>query len=1007
MPQRHHFISYSTADAQEFAYRLHDALEGGSPPIPAWLDKRDLIAGRDWDSQIRDAIRDCETLLFVLTPDSMTDNSVCHDEWALALKYKKPIIPLHLDPKAEAPFRLQNRQQIDCTGAFESGIAALREVLRWMATPEGQLQAVRDRHKDAQRDLRRARDETERKRIQAELEQLAQDIQRRERELTHPAEAARKTEARIEAGLERERQPERPVSGRAHGKFINPPPATAPTYFQDRYIETQQIARFLQDEAQRLLTVVGRGGNGKTALACRLLKALESGQLPNDLGEMAVDGIVYLSGSAEPHALSTRNLIAGLGKLLPADEAGQLDALYRDPQATTEAKLRAPQHAVKVLLTTRVRPHALLLCEPGRQAQIELDAGLVAPHAENLLREMDRDGRLGLHALAEDDPLLHEARERTCGFPRALEALYGILSADRSTSLAEMLGDLRRREAADGAAKLLPENVVEVMVGEAFNRLDPPAQQVLQALAIYGRPVPAVAVDFLLQLFQPGIDSAPVLNRLVNLHFARKDAGRFYLHPVDQAYALGLIPPGELSGQQQAFRRVYARYGMTPPEPEAPPYTQLALRERAADYFRTTRKPRTDWKTLDDLAPQLAEFELRCAAGDYDTAADVLNSITFNYLLLWGYARLTAELHGRLQGKLSDRRQQSISLNNLGLAYSDLGEVRRAIGCYEQKLIIDRESGDRQAEGAALGNLGLAYSDLGEVRRAIEYYEQALAIDREIGDRRGEGADLGNLGNAYSNLGEVRRAIEYYEQALAIDREIGDRRGEGADLGNLGLCYASLGQLDKALEHGQQALAIAREIQRPTGASINLRSIAEIHVDRDQWAEAVAACQEALQLADGIGFVQTQSEARYTLALAHLYAGDLSAARATIEAARQYDFPTNNHNVLALLGVIALRQDDRGAACEAFTAAVAHADSLLAHTAENYGALDTKGLALAGLALCAGPQHLSAASAAYRAARQIFAGAGIVARVVRLLDALAAADTAGILGEVRRAARGE
>jgi len=366
---------------------------------------------------------------------------------------------------------------------------------------------------------------------------------------------------------------------------------------------------------------------------------------------------------------------------------------------------------------------------------------------------------------------------------------------------------------------------------------------------------------------------------------------------------------------------------MTPPEPEAPPYTQLALRERAADYFRTTRKPRTDWKTLDDLAPQLAEFELRCAAGDYDTAADVLNSITFNYLLLWGYARLTAELHGRLQGKLSDRRQQSISLNNLGLAYSDLGEVRRA--------------------------------------------------------------------------------IEYYEQALAIDREIGDRRGEGADLGNLGLCYASLGQLDKALEHGQQALAIAREIQRPTGASINLRSIAEIHVDRDQWAEAVAACQEALQLADGIGFVQTQSEARYTLALAHLYAGDLSAARATIEAARQYDFPTNNHNVLALLGVIALRQDDRGAACEAFTAAVAHADSLLAHTAENYGALDTKGLALAGLALCAGPQHLSAASAAYRAARQIFAGAGIVARVVRLLDALAAADTAGILGEVRRAARGE
>lgn len=135
--------------------------------------------------------------------------------------------------------------------------------------------------------------------------------------------------------------------------------------------------------------------------------------------------------------------------------------------------------------------------------------------------------------------------------------------------------------------------------------------------------------------------------------------------------------------------------------------------------------------------------------------------------------------------------------------------------------------------------------------------------------------------------------------------------------------------------------------------------------------------------------------------------GNLAAARETIEIAHQFDAPDNNHNVLAMLGVIALRQDDRGAACEAFQAAVAHADSLLALTAENYDALDAKGLALAGLALCEGPQHLPAAIDAYRAARQIFAGAGTVACVVRLLDALAVADTASILGEVRRPAAGE
>ena len=62
-----------------------------------------------------------------------------------------------------------------------------------------------------------------------------------------------------------------------------------------------------------------------------------------------------------------------------------------------------------------------------------------------------------------------------------------------------------------------------------------------------------------------------------------------------------------------------------------------------------------------------------------------------------------------------------------------------------------------------LGNLGIAYADVGEVRRAIDLYEQRLVIARELGDRRGEGTVLGNLGIAYKNLGEVRRAIDLYE----------------------------------------------------------------------------------------------------------------------------------------------------------------------------------------------------------------------------------------------------
>ena len=41
----HTFISYSTADAADFAMRLADALTAGPPSFAAWLDRRELRPG--------------------------------------------------------------------------------------------------------------------------------------------------------------------------------------------------------------------------------------------------------------------------------------------------------------------------------------------------------------------------------------------------------------------------------------------------------------------------------------------------------------------------------------------------------------------------------------------------------------------------------------------------------------------------------------------------------------------------------------------------------------------------------------------------------------------------------------------------------------------------------------------------------------------------------------------------------------------------------------------------
>ena len=392
------------------------------------------------------------------------------------------------------------------------------------------------------------------------------------------------------------------------------------------------------------------------------------------------------------------------------------------------ALLTGPDHGVKVMLTTRVAPRELLLIEPGRQRRLNLDEGLGSPFAENILRAMDPDASLGLRDAP--DELLALARERTRGFPRALEALAAILSADRDTTLPELLAETAR----------LPGNVVEALVGEAFSRLDPLAQQVMQALAVFPVPVPAVAVDYLLQPYRAAIDAAPVLGRLVNMAFVRRDAGRYYLHQVDRDYALARIPAGEPADR----------------DTDPPPFTQQALRHRGANYFEITRTPRETWKTLDDLAPQLAEFELRCQGGDYDTAATVLGGIDFDYLRVWGHYRILISLHERIHGTHHrphpERRPPRPTWGSATSAWAITG---RPSTCTPRRWPSSATSATARARAPMLGNLGLCYFSLGEYRRAIDLHTQALAIARDIGDRQGEGADLGNLGNCHYRLGRL------------------------------------------------------------------------------------------------------------------------------------------------------------------------------------------------------------------------------------------------------------
>lgn len=975
----HAFISYSRADAADFARQLADALDAEGQ-IHAWLDTRDITPGFRWDDQTSHAIKTCKCMIFVMTKDSVASGSICQNEWTHALKYKKVILPLQLHKDAEQPFGLGSRQEIDFTGDFRQGVAQLRSFLRRMDSPAGVLQSYFDRLADAERALRRANG-AEAERIEAEVEELKKQIELQQRIVDDPEAAGEQTRRRIIAELEHERERStRRVAGTSP-KFINPPPGIAPMYFQNRFVETKLVVDAINDDAQRLITIAGRGGVGKTTMVCRLLKSLETGELPDELGAMNVDGIVYLSDSST-HRVNFANIFYDLCKLLPPETASQLDAVYKDSRANTEEKMSAlldhftdgpvvllldnfeplvdtesaaildseleealraflngPHTAVNIIITTRIPPRALNLIQPGRQRLLTLDEGLESPHAENILREMDSDGRLGLKTASAD--VLRRARLQTRGYPRALEALFAILASDRYTTLEELL------------ATPTPENVVEAMVGEAFNRLDLKAQRVMQALAVYRRPMSPSAIDYLLAPHMPTTDSAPILQRLANMHFTRREGDKYYLHPVDSSYAFHRIPLDEETGQKTAAA-------------QAPPFARKAMSRRGADYFRDIKLPKDQLKTLDDLSPQLGEIELRCAAGDYDTAAKVLNEIGFDCLVLWGHWNQLIKMH-HLLADLQDYGLQQDYLYNLSSAYRNAGDTQKAIDCTEQALSLARGANNRADEARCLWSHGISFVNVGQIEQATRHCENALQIIKELGDEESEAGILCSSANCYLYDGAIEKAIEYNERARAIAIRRNSTRFKAESLFNLGNC----------------------------------------HSDRREHEEAVRCYLQAIDHADQTGLIFVQNKARYGLACEHLFQRLLTEAQAEAERAREFDYPRNNHDVSAILGVIHLHTQDPSTAARHFDDAVLNADSILALTPGFYRALYAKALALAGLAVCRGEpdslELIAVAKSTYLKGRTICSATGVVARASKLLNTLSEASDTGILHEVRAA----
>jgi tetratricopeptide (TPR) repeat protein len=1011
-----HFISYSRVEADQFVQRLGEALAADSPSIDVWIDRRRLRPGPDWDRQIELAIADCETFLLVMTPDSVGEKSVCKREWIRALKCKKPIIPLHLDPATELPFQLDGRQWLDVPHDPAEAAKAIRGHLVWLKSIEGQLLLLDDRLGTAIRDLRRAAPD-ERPRVEQEIKELQAEIRELQRIRDDETAATRLITNRIEQGLARDREEGVGAARRSGPKVVNDPPAVPADSFQDRRWETGLLAEYLRNRAVRLVAISGPESIGKTAMVCRLLQQTLAGVDPEG-GPIRLDGVVYLTARGD-HAASVSVLRDDLSEFLPDDLAVQLQDRSRDGTATPLQCLREllaglgerrivvlidelegdredltlrdeelaealrflqdieVEHGVTVVTTSRNPIAGLATARPDTLRPLDLDEGLPSPHAENVLRQLDEDGSVGLR----DAPpaLLDRVRQLTGGNPMALEAIYAILRADRHTSLPELL---------DEAAKLEPDKVLEdFLLREALSRLAEGERQVVEALAIYQCPVRPDAVEDLLRPYWGPRAARPLLDRLVEAEIARRH-GDVYQLPA------------------RYWRPVLARIPRRPPgngEASAVQYTQVALLVRAAEHFEKAYRPAVARRQIGDLAAQLIEFDLWVRAEQYDTAAWLLLDIDRRYLLPWGHAREVLERHQQLEGRIENPEFRQLSLGRTGVAHLRLGNPSQAAVYFQRALELAATPGERKWW---VTNLGSALFEEGRTAAALERYAEALQLARSAGARTEEITPLAGIALCHRDLGDYYGALEHNRQALAIADAAGMLLEKAERLEVAATLHAELGQSGQAEQQLEEALVLAQGRGYRVLEASCLADQAEFLLDQGRDREAAEVAELALECGRPLGKVELTRQASCVMALAHLRAGALDRAGAAADQAAKCHPKRWWHPAAVLQGIVRLRVQDVEGALDAFARGISEAEEVLELDNDRYPAHDAMGLGLLGLALAGQRWQVTPVTASFSAARRRTSADGVVERLLRLIDDLAVADSEGITDRIRAAARG-
>ncbi|ORB88463.1 Putative HTH-type transcriptional regulator [Mycobacterium persicum] len=651
------------------------------------------------------------------------------------------------------------------------------------------------------------------------------------------------------------------------------------TTFVGRQAEMAELRRLLTGE--RLVTLTGAGGAGKTRLAVQVGSQLANGfpeglwyvdLAPINNPEVAPVTVARTLGLPDQPGRSTMDLLVRfLGErkaLLLLDNCEHL----LDACGTMVVALLAACPRLTILATSR-EP----LGVPG-ELSWRVPSLSVTGEAVELFTDRARHARPEFGVDDDNLALVEEICRRLDGMPLAIELAAARIRALSLQQIVDGLHDRFRLLTGGARTAVRRQQTLRASVDWSHALLTEPERVLFRRLAVFAGgfdldAAQAVGAANAVESYQLLDQLGLLVDKSLVVADDTGDGMRYRLLETVRQYALEKL---DESGETDEVRTRHRDY-----------YTGMTTELEAQGHWADERLLHWAQTEIDNLR---AAFTRSREGGDFDTALQLILSLR----PLWLRGGRVQEALAGLSAILADEDHSAIApavwagaVAQYCILASWVG-IPAELGRAQEALAVARDLGDPALIARALIACGmLALYDPG---LSQPYFNEAVELVRAIGDRRSLCQIFSYQATAAVMRGEPVPAIAAAEQGRELADALGDRFFSRNCRAWLSTALMIQGNLDYAAKVARSVTEEAEAVGDLTMAVFSYVSLSEVLGFHGQADAAHAAAQSAMQAANTMGGYF--ADAVYSVfANAALARGDAVAARKAAETALQQTNP--------------------------------------------------------------------------------------------------------------------